>query len=133
VHGKLAPRYIGPFLIIKNKKVGVLVYKLQLPQEMSDVHDVFHVSQLKKCLRIPEEQVTPETIDLQGDLIYQEVPIRILNTVTRRIRNSTFRICRVQWSRHSETEATWEREDALRVEFLNIFLDQAKYQGRDST
>jgi hypothetical protein len=62
VCGKLAPCYIEPFLIID--KVGAVAYKLQLPQEMSDVHDVFHVSQLKKCLRIPEELVTPETIDL---------------------------------------------------------------------
>jgi hypothetical protein len=131
VRGKLAPRYIGPFLIIK--KVGAVAYKLQLPQEMSDVHDVFHVSQLKKCLRIPEEQVTPDTMDLQDDIRYQEVPIRILDTVTRRTRNSTFRICRVQWSRHSEAEATWEREDALQAEFPNLFLDQAQSRGRDST
>ena len=74
VRGKLAPRYIGPFPIIK--KVGAVAYKLQLPAEMSDVHDVFHVSQLRKCLRVPEEQVAPETIDLQDDLRYQEVPVK---------------------------------------------------------
>jgi hypothetical protein len=65
VRGKLAPCYIGPFLIIKK---GAVTYNLQLPQEMLFVHDVFHVSQLKKCLRIPEEHVTPETINLQDDL-----------------------------------------------------------------
>jgi hypothetical protein len=108
VHGKLAPRYIGPFPI--NKKVGAVAYKLQLPADMSDVHDVFHMSQLRKCLRVPEEQVTPETIDLQDDLRYQEVPVKILDTQTGRSRNSEVRICRVQWSRHSEVEATWERE-----------------------
>ena len=62
VHGKLAPRYNGPFPVIK--KVGAIAYKFQLPAEMSDVHDVFHMSQLRKCLRVPEEQVAPETIDL---------------------------------------------------------------------
>ena len=87
----------------------------------SDVHDVFHVSQLRKCLRVPEEQVAPETIDLQDDLRYQEVPVKILDTVTRRTRNSEVRICRVQWSRHSEAEATWEREDAFRAEFPSLF------------
>jgi hypothetical protein len=80
VQGKLAPRYIGPFPIIK--KVGAIAYKLQLSAEMSDVHDVFHVSQLRKCLRVLEEQVAPETIDLQDDLKYQEVPVKILDTVT---------------------------------------------------
>jgi len=82
VRGKLAPRYIGPFPIIK--KVGAVAYKLQLPADISDVHDVFHVSQLRKCLRVLEEQVAPETIDLQDDLRYQEVPVEILDTVTRR-------------------------------------------------
>ena len=91
VHGKLAPRYIGPFPVIK--KVGAVAYKLQLLVEMSDVHDVFHVSQLRKCLRVPEEQVVPETIDQQDDLRYQEVPVKILDTVMRRTRNSIVRIC----------------------------------------
>ena len=82
IRGKLAPRYIGPFMI--NKKVGAVAYRLELPPEMSDIHDVFHVSQLKKCLRVPEEQVPLEVMDLQPDLRYQERPIRILDTVTRK-------------------------------------------------
>jgi len=127
VRGKLAPRYIGPFPIIK--KVGAVAYKLQLPAEMSDVHDVFHVSQLRKCLRVPEEQVAPETIDLQDDLRYQEVPVKILDTMTRTTRNSVVRICRVQWSRHSEAEATLEREDALRAEFPSLFGSVAESRG----
>jgi hypothetical protein len=95
-----------------------VAYKLQLPQEMSDVHGVFHVSQLKKCLRILEEQVTPETIDLQDDLRYQEVPIRILDTVTRRTRNSTFRICRVQWSIHSRQKQPGKEKMCYEQNFL---------------
>jgi hypothetical protein len=75
------------------------------------------VSQLRKCLRVPEEQVVPDTIDLQDDLRYQEVPVKILDTVTRGTQTSTVKLCRVQWSRHSEAEATWEREEALRAEF----------------
>ena len=130
MRGKLAPRYIGPFPIIK--KVGAVAYKLQLPADISDVHDVFHVSQLRKCLRVPEEQVAPETIDLQDDLRYQEVPVKILDTVTRRTRNSEVRICRVQWSRHSEAKATCEREDALRAEFPSLFSNLDESRGRDS-
>jgi hypothetical protein len=59
VCGKLAPRYIGTYPILK--RVGAVAYKLHLP-EMSGVHDVFHVSQLRKCLRVPEEQVVQDTI-----------------------------------------------------------------------
>jgi hypothetical protein len=131
VWGKLAPCYIGPFPVVK--KVGAVAYKLQLLEDMSDVHDVFHVSQLKKCLRVPKEQVAAETIDLQDDLRYQEVPVKILDTVTRRTRNSDVRICQVQWSRHSEAEATWEREDALRTEFPNLFSNLIESWGQDST
>ena len=62
VRGKLAPWYIGPYQIIE--KIGAIAYRLELPPEMADVHDVFHVSQLKKCLRVPEEQAPMEAMDL---------------------------------------------------------------------
>jgi hypothetical protein len=102
-----------------------VAYRLELPEEMSDIHPVFHVSQLRRCLRVPEgEHVPVETIDLQPDLRYQEVPVRILDTVTRRTRNSEVRICRVQWSRHGVEEATWEREEALKKEFPHLFRGQ---------
>jgi hypothetical protein len=79
VKGKLAPRYVGPFKIIDHK--GEMAYQLELPPQLSEVHDVFHVSQLKKCLRVPEEQLPMEYLDLRGDLTYSERPIRILDTV----------------------------------------------------
>ena len=80
VRGKLAPRYIGPYQIIET--IGAVAYYLELPPEMSDIHDVFHVSQPKKCLRAPEEQEPMEAMDLQPALQYQERPIKILDTVT---------------------------------------------------
>ena len=119
VQGKLAPRYIGPFKILK--KVGAVAYRLELPEEMSDIHNVFHVSQLKKCLRVPEEQVSTEVMDLQPDLQYQERPIKILDVATRQTRRTAVRFCRVQWSNHTEAEATWEREDDLKKEFTYLF------------
>ena len=106
VRGKLAPSYIGPFKILK--KVGAVAYRLELPEEMSDIHNIFHVSQLKKCLRVPEEQVPMEVLDLQPDLQYQERPIKILDVATRQTRRTAVRFCRVQWSNHTEAEATWE-------------------------
>jgi hypothetical protein len=78
VKGNLAPRYIGPFKIIDRK--GEVDYQLELPQQLPEVHDVFHISQLKKCLRVPEEQLPMEYLDLRGDLTYSERPIRILDT-----------------------------------------------------
>jgi hypothetical protein len=78
VKGKLAPRYISPFKIMDHK--GVVAYQLELPPQLSDVHDVFHVSQLKKCLRVSEEQLSMEDHDIGGDLTYNERPIKIFDT-----------------------------------------------------
>jgi hypothetical protein len=76
VKGKLAPRYVGPFKVIDRK--GEVAYQLELPPQLLEVHDVFHVSQLKKCLRVPEEQLPMEYLDLGGDLTYSKRPIKIL-------------------------------------------------------
>ena len=97
---------------------------------MSDIHPVFHVL-LRRCLRVPEKEHVPEgEIDLQTDLRYQEVPVKILDTVTRRTRNSEVRICRVQWSRHRVEEAMWEREDALKKEFPHLFRSQPNLEDK---
>jgi hypothetical protein len=96
-----------------------------------DVHDVFHVSQWKKCLRVPEEQIAMEDFDAKEDLSYQEYPIKILETSERVTRNMRIKMCKVQWSRHTEEEATWEREEELKVEFPSFFSNLSESQGRD--
>jgi hypothetical protein len=78
VQGKLAPRFIEPFKILEKR--GEVPYQLELLPQLSDVHDVFHVSQVKKCLRVPEEQIPMEDLDAKEDLLYQEYPVRILET-----------------------------------------------------
>jgi hypothetical protein len=117
--GKLAPRYIGPFKVLERK--GQVTYRLELPPNLSGVHDVFHVSQLKKCLRVPEEQAPLEGLEVQEDLTYTEHLVRILETSERVTRNKRIKMCRVQWSRHTEDEATWEREDELRKTYPDLF------------
>jgi hypothetical protein len=79
--GKLAPRYIGPFKIIERR--GEVAYQLELPKSLVGVHDVFHVSQLKKCLRVPEEQIPLEELTVKEDLTYEEFLVRILETAKR--------------------------------------------------
>jgi transposase InsO family protein len=119
VKGKLSPRFIGPFMIFR--RVGEMAYQLELPDSLSDVHIVFHVSQLKKCLCVPEEQLPMEELSVQGDLTYTEYPIKILETLTRVTRNKVIKMCKVQWSHHGEYEATLEREEELRLEFPYLF------------
>ena len=73
--GKLAPRYIGPFKIIERR--GEVAYQLELPESLSGVHDMFHVSRLNKCLRIPEEQIPLEELTIKKDLTYEEFLVKI--------------------------------------------------------
>ncbi|WVZ71519.1 hypothetical protein U9M48_020095 [Paspalum notatum var. saurae] len=123
VKGKLAPRYIGPFKIIDRK--GEVAYQLELPDRLSGVHDVFHVSQLKKCLRVPEEQLREDELNVQDDLTYTEYPVQILETAERTTRNRVIKMCKVKWSHHTAEEATWEREDDLRVDYPELFASQS--------
>jgi hypothetical protein len=123
VKGKLAPRYIGPFKILERR--GEMSYKLALPSELSEFHDVFHVSQLCKCLQVPNKpetftEIDHNSIDLNSDLTYRERPIRILEEDVRLTRRRKIKMYKVQWSNHTEDEATWEREDYLRREFPGI-------------
>jgi hypothetical protein len=119
IKGKLAPRYVGPFKILK--RCGEVAYQLELSESLSGVHDVFHVSQLKKCLRVPKEQVPLEELTVKEDLTYEEYPIKIFETTERVIRSWIIKMCKVQWNRYSEEEATWEREDDLRKSYPQLF------------
>ncbi|WVZ80011.1 hypothetical protein U9M48_027529 [Paspalum notatum var. saurae] len=120
--GKLGPRYIRPFKILEKK--GEVAYRLELPQSLSGVHDVFHVSQLKKCLRVLEEQAPLEDLNVQEDLTYTEHPVKILEKRERVTRNKRIKMCRVQWSHHTEAEAIWEREDELKETYPDLFANQ---------
>ncbi|WVZ52488.1 hypothetical protein U9M48_003542 [Paspalum notatum var. saurae] len=102
VKGKLAPRYVGPFKI--TEQCGPVAYRLELPPHLAAVHDVFHVSQLKKCLRVPEEVIDTSQIQIQPDLTYEEKPIKILDQKQRSTRRRTINFYKVQWSNHSEEE-----------------------------
>ena len=91
--GKLAPRYIGPFKIME--RCGEVAYQLELPESLSGVHAVFHVSQLKKCLRMPEEQISLEELNVKEDLTYEEFPVKILGIAERVTRSRVIKMCKV--------------------------------------
>jgi hypothetical protein len=127
VKGKLAPRYIGSFKIIDRK--GEVAYQLELPPQLSEVHAVFHVSQLKKCLRVLEEQLPMEYLDLGGDLTYNERSIRILDTTERVTRSKVIKMCKVQWGHHIKDEATWDHEEELRADYPKLFPSVSRISG----
>ena len=119
MNGKLAPKYIGPFKILERR--GEVAYQLELPESLSGVHDVFHVFQQKKCLRAPEEQIPLEELTIKVDLTYEEFPVKILETAERVMRSRVIKMCKVQWNRYIEDEATWEREEDLRKTYPQLF------------
>ena len=102
--GKLAPRYVGPFKIIA--RCGEVAYQLELPENLAGVHDVFHVSQLKKCLRVPKEQIPLDELTVKEGFTYEEYQVKVLETAERVTRSRVIRMCKVQWNRYSEAEAT---------------------------
>jgi hypothetical protein len=108
IRGNLVPRYIGPFKILEQR--GEVAYQLELPTQLSDVHNVFHVSQLRKCLWVPEEQIPLKELTVSEDLTYQEYRVKIVGTSEKVTQNNCYKMCKVKWSNHTEEEATWEKE-----------------------
>jgi hypothetical protein len=129
VRAKLALRYIGPFKILVRR--GEVAYQLDSSPQLSDVHDVLHVSQLKKCLCVPEEQLSMEDLAAKEDPTYQEYPVKILETSERVTRNKKIKMCKVQWSHHTEG-AIWEREEELKAEFPCSFSGLSESRGQIS-
>jgi hypothetical protein len=123
VMGKLAPRYVGPFEIVA--QCGSMAYIVKLPEHLSVIHNVFHVSQLKKCLQVPDKVVEASDVDLELDLTYSEHPIKIVDQQGRITHRKTIKFYKVQWNKHSKDEATWESEEFLSNQFPK-FLESCK-------
>ena len=116
VRGK---RYIGPFQILQ--QCGPVAYRLKLPKHLLAMHNVFHVSQLKKCLQVLDQAIEVEGVELEPDLTYAGYPVRILDQKDRVTQKRMIKFYKVQWNKHSKEEATWELEDYPR-EIIRISL-----------
>jgi hypothetical protein len=111
------------------ERVGEVAYRLELPIQLSDVHDVFHISQLKRGLKPHDkEPLVIDGLDVKEDLTITERPIKILDTLARVTRNRIIKMCKVQWSNHAEDEATWEREEELKEDYPHLF-DPSESRG----
>jgi len=119
VKRKLAPCYVGPYRILERK--GNVAYKVQLPVELRAIFCVFHVSQLKKCLRVPEERVEVRDVKLKLDLVYEEKLVAVIDCKERVTQNRVVKFYKVLWSNHGEEDATWETEDYLKEVYKTFF------------
>jgi hypothetical protein len=115
VKGKLAPQYIGLFPILE--QCGLVAYRLQLPETLSAVHNVFHVSQLKKCLWVLDQTIEVMDVTLEPDLTYSIHPIQVLDQKDMVTRRRTLKFYKMQWNQQTEDETTWETQDFLEKNF----------------
>ena len=118
--GKLSPRYVGPFQIVE--KVGLVAYRVALPDYFGDVHDVFHVSSLKKSFGQQEPRfVDPERIQLQPNLTYEVAPTQIVDWKEQRLRSKTIPMVKVSWGDPLAQDFSWEREADMREQYPYLF------------
>ncbi|KAI3814048.1 hypothetical protein L1987_18790 [Smallanthus sonchifolius] len=121
--GKLNPRYVGPFKIVK--RIGPVAYQLDLPEGPSGVHDVFHVSNLKKCLVDETLAVPLEELHIDEQLRFVEEPVEIMDREIKTMKRSKIPIVRVRWNSKRGPDFTWEREDQMMRKYPNLFKHSA--------
>ena len=119
VYGKLSPRYIGPFEILE--RVAEVAYRLALSPSLKEVHNVFHVSQLRRYITDESHVLDYLELKLQPDLSYAEQLMAIMDRSVKTLKNQTITLVLVSWNRHSLEEATWEREDVIRDRYPQLF------------
>ncbi|GJT38537.1 putative reverse transcriptase domain-containing protein [Tanacetum coccineum] len=117
--GKLASRYMGPFTIVEC--VGLVAYRLKLPQELSCIHDIFHVSNLKKCLAESDIQVPLEEIEIDENLRFVEEPIEIVARDVKKLKRRRIPLVKVRWNSRQGVEYTWKREDQFKTKYPYLF------------
>ncbi|KAI3708785.1 hypothetical protein L2E82_38236 [Cichorium intybus] len=118
--GKSSPRFIGPFRI--SQRVGAVAYKLELPDELHGIHDVFHVSHLRKTLFDKSQQVPLAEIEVDDKLRYPEQPERVLDRKIRQLRNKKISTVKVLWHHHKGSDMTWETESEMREKYPQLFV-----------
>ena len=119
IRGKLSPRFIGPYEILE--RVGPVAYRLALPPNLSGVHNVFHVSVLRRYIHDPAHVLDAVPVELREDLSFEEQPVKILAREVKKLRNRDIPYVKVLWSNHGELEATWELESALQERYPHLF------------
>ncbi|KAL0561448.1 hypothetical protein IC582_001876 [Cucumis melo] len=117
--GKLSPRFVGPFEILE--RIGPVAYRLALPPSLSTVHNVFHVSMLRKYVPDPSHVVDYEPLEIDENLSYVEQPVEVLAREVKTLRNKEIPLVKVLWRNHRVEEATWEREDDMRSRYPELF------------
>ena len=119
VDGKLSPRYVGPFEILK--RVGEVAYQLALPPTLTSAQDVFHVSMLKKYILDASHKIDYKDLEIREDMSYVEKPVKILDKKEKVLRTKIIPMVKVLWRNHALEEATWEMESDMKEKYPELF------------
>ena len=117
--GKLSPLYMGPYVIVE--RIREVAYRLRLPPELVRIHNVFHVSMLRKYMADPSHVLRDQPVELKEDLTYEETPIQIVDQKDQVLRNKVIPLVKVLWMNNGKEEATWEREDQMQTQYPHLF------------
>ncbi|GKB00800.1 hypothetical protein Tco_0828793 [Tanacetum coccineum] len=120
--GKLALIYVGPFEILE--RIGLVAYRLRLPEELNSVHDTFHVSNLKKYLADANLHVPLDEIKVDKTLRFVEETVEIMHREIRKLKRRKVVFVKVRWNSKRGPEFTWEHEDQTRIKYLQLFMDR---------
>nr|GEV44515.1 putative reverse transcriptase domain-containing protein [Tanacetum cinerariifolium] len=118
-HGKLSPRFIGPFKVIE--RIGPVAYKLELPDKLRGIHDIFYVSNLKRCFMNDDVVIPLDEVQLDDKLHFVEEPVEIMDREVKQLKQSRIPIVKVCWNLRRGLEFTWEREDFFRSKYPQLF------------
>ena len=118
-NGKLSPRYVGPYKILK--RICKVEYELESPAKLAAVHSVFPISLLKKCVGDPASIVPLESVAMKHSLSYEDVPVQILDRQVKRLRNKKVASVKVLWRSKSVEGATWEAEAVMKANYPYLF------------
>ena len=116
---KVKPQVYWPYKIIE--RIGTLAYRLDLPPELSWIHNVFHICMLRKYVPHHSHVIRPEPIELQTDLTYAVEPMQILSREVKKLHSKRIPLVKVQWQNHHKEEATWERKDEMMKKYPYLF------------
>ena len=125
----MSPKFVGLFEILK--RIGKVAYKLALPSTLARVQNVFHVSMLRKYIPDPSHVLNYEQLKIKDNLTYEEVPIQILDRKDHVLRTKTIPLVKVLWKNHTVEEVSWEREDEMKSNYLELFINESMYNFED--
>jgi len=126
---KLTPRFVGPYQILR--KIGAIAYEIALPPHLANLHNVFHVSQLRKYIADPSHVLESDDIQIREDLTINTGPVRILDCQVKKLQGKEIKTVKVLWD-ESTHEMTWEMEHRMRQSYPQLFSGKSYFRGQKS-